>query len=90
MVIEISEYDIKGEIMKRLSEVIDPEIGADIVSMNLIKDVQVKDENGMYNVFIKMTLTIPGCPLMDMIVSSVKYKVSQVPKVKNVDVEIVF
>ncbi len=90
MVIEIPEYDIKGEIMKRLSEVIDPEIGADIVSMNLIKDVQVKDENGMYNVFIKMTLTIPGCPLMDMIVSSVKYKVSQVPKVKNVDVEIVF
>jgi len=76
----------KDMVMKKLSEVIDPEIGADIVSMNLIKDIQIKNND----IYIKMTLTIPGCPLADMIIADVKYKVSQLPNVKNVDVEIVF
>ncbi len=81
-----NENITKDMVMKKLSEVIDPELGIDIVSMNLIKDIRI--DGG--NVYIKMTLTIPGCPLMDVIVAEVKHKVSQIPGVKSVDVEIVF
>ncbi len=76
----------KDTVMKKLSEVIDPEIGADVVSMDLIKDVAINDGS----IHIKMTLTTPGCPLADMIIGEVKYKLSEIPGVKNVNVEIVF
>jgi metal-sulfur cluster biosynthetic enzyme len=52
-------------IFKKLAEVIDPELGIDIVQLGLIRSVEVSDNN-----FIKfvMTLTTPMCPFADMII----------------------
>ncbi len=80
----------ESDVIEKLKEVIDPEVGQDIISMDLLRGIKIEKKNDGYHIFIKMTLTIPGCPLMDMIVADVKYRVSQIPGVEDVDVEIVF
>lgn len=52
----------KALILDKLSTVIDPELGVDIVSLGLIYDVTFP-ESGLIKVHILMTLTTPGCPL---------------------------
>jgi metal-sulfur cluster biosynthetic enzyme len=76
----------KDAVLKELKEVIDPEIGLSIVDMNLIKDVKISGKD----VFIKMTLTTPFCPLASFIVESVKEKVKSIKGVGKVEVEVVF
>ncbi|MEQ9714591.1 MAG: metal-sulfur cluster assembly factor [Candidatus Asgardarchaeum sp.] len=76
----------KEEIMNALRSVIDWEIGVDIVSLGLIYDVQVKDDN---NVKVVMTLTTPGCPLQASLMEQVRAAVRSLG-VKNVEVELTF
>jgi metal-sulfur cluster biosynthetic enzyme len=76
----------KEKIIQALKEVIDPEIGVSLVEMNLIKDVLIEGEK----VKVKMTLTIPGCPLANQLVEDVKRKVESLEGVKEAEVELVF
>jgi metal-sulfur cluster biosynthetic enzyme len=76
----------KEKIIQALKEVIDPEIGVNLVKMNLIKDVLIEGEK----VKVKMTLTIPGCPLANQLVEDVKRKVESLEGVKEAEVELVF
>lgn len=75
----------KGEIRQALREVIDPEVGINLVDMNLIKDIKVDGER----VKVKMTLTIPTCPLSSYLTNQVKEKVESLPGVKSAEVELV-
>jgi metal-sulfur cluster biosynthetic enzyme len=47
-------------VLESLKEVIDPELGINIVDLGLIYSVEI-EENG--RITIAMTLTTPGCPL---------------------------
>lgn len=69
-----------------LKGVVDPEIGLDIVTLELIYNINVNDGK----VYIKMTLTTPMCPYGPMLIEEIKAKVSQLNGVKEVDVEVVF
>jgi metal-sulfur cluster biosynthetic enzyme len=55
---------LEEDIRIRLMEVIDPELGVDIVNMGLVYDVRA-DKNK--NAEIDVTLTTPACPLTDSI-----------------------
>jgi len=57
-----SRYD---EIMESLKEVIDPELGVNIVDLGLIYGLEWDDENDA--LVLRMTLTSAGCPLTDVI-----------------------
>lgn len=81
------EQDLKDNIMGALEQVLDPELGIDIVNLGLIYDVDM-DEAGKTTV--TMTLTSMGCPLAGTIVEQVKAALSDLPEVKEVDVNIVF
>jgi metal-sulfur cluster biosynthetic enzyme len=64
----LSEIDLPAEkydqVLEALKEVIDPEIGVNIVDLGLIYDLkQAEDES----LLIHMTLTSAGCPLTDVI-----------------------
>ena len=61
-----SELDPKlyDDIIEALKNVIDPEIGVNIVDLGLIYGLQ-KSEDG--NLLINMTLTSAGCPLTDVL-----------------------
>ena len=53
------------EISEALKDVVDPELGVNIVDLGLIYDLAWDDENDA--LIISMTLTSAGCPLTDVI-----------------------
>jgi metal-sulfur cluster biosynthetic enzyme len=75
----------KEAVNKALKEVIDPEVGIDIMQMGLIKEVKIEEDG----VRIKMTFTSPFCPLQHYIIEEVKEKVKGVGAAW-VDVEVVW
>ncbi|MBE2909074.1 metal-sulfur cluster assembly factor [Anoxybacillus flavithermus] len=75
---------MKEKIIEQLRYVIDPELGINVVDLGLIYDISVNEGN----VSILMTLTTPGCPLHDSIVSGVKRALLDIEGIKDVDVQI--
>jgi len=81
------EQEMKDSMMAALENVIDPELGIDIVNLGLVYDVQLADEDVAK---VTMTLTSIGCPMGPQIVDMVKTALSELPEVKDTDVNIVF
>ncbi len=77
---QVSEDDVK----EALSEVMDPEVGVDIVSLGLIEDIEVDGSS----VDVTMILTVPGCPLADQMVNDATDKVGDIEGVENASVEV--
>ena len=78
----------EAQVWEALHTVYDPEIPVDLVNLGLIYGVVVDQEAG--RVDIRMTLTAPGCGMGPVLVGDVEYRVSQVPNVRKVEVELVF
>ncbi|HQX36382.1 MAG TPA: metal-sulfur cluster assembly factor, partial [Microbacteriaceae bacterium] len=53
------------EVQEALKEVMDPELGINVVDLGLIYDLSWDEENDA--LVIHMTLTSAGCPLTDVI-----------------------
>ncbi|MGR3763526.1 metal-sulfur cluster assembly factor [Rossellomorea sp. NS-SX7] len=81
------DQDLKDNLMGALEQVVDPELGIDIVNLGLVYDVEL-DEEGKATV--TMTLTSMGCPLAGTIVDQVKAALSDIPEVKETEVDIVW
>ncbi|HID16305.1 MAG TPA: metal-sulfur cluster assembly factor [Candidatus Atribacteria bacterium] len=73
-------------VKRALSEVIDPEIGLNIVDLGLIYDIKLEDNK----VYIKMTLTVPGCPLGNFIMEQAREKVKEIEGIEDVNIELVW
>ncbi|HAW09605.1 MAG TPA: hypothetical protein DCX12_00745 [Chloroflexi bacterium] len=74
-------------IRDALSEVYDPEIGIDVVSLGLVYGVDL-DEKGLLTV--EMTLTSPFCPLASILESQVHAVCLPLPGIENVRVDLVW
>jgi len=81
------EESMKDSLLGALENVIDPELGIDIVNLGLVYNVDM-DEDGVVNV--EMTLTSMGCPMGPQIVEQVNTAVMELPEVKDVNVHIVW
>jgi probable FeS assembly SUF system protein SufT len=69
----------------------DPEIPVSIVELGLVYVCEVKErEQGGHRVEIQTTLTSPACPLGGVLAEDIRRKVTTVPGVSEVDVQIVF
>ena len=79
--------DLLSKVRASLFDVIDPELGVNIMDLGLIYGVFVDAEN---NVTVRMTLTTPGCPMSDSIKNGVKYRIRQMSEVGDITVELVF
>jgi len=51
------------QVLDALSNVMDPDLGKDLVTLNMIKDIAIDDKNVAFTV----VLTTPACPMKDMI-----------------------
>ncbi|WP_208558745.1 metal-sulfur cluster assembly factor [Marinilactibacillus kalidii] len=78
---------IKNQIMEAMEQVIDPELGIDIVNLGLIYEVNVF--NGGY-CEVKITLTTMGCPLADVITEDILNAMEAVPEITETDVKLVW
>ena len=57
------ELELFGKIEECLMDVIDPELGINVVDLGLVYDTWAEGSTAVVN----MTLTSPACPLTDMI-----------------------
>lgn len=78
--------ELHTAIIERLSRVIDPETGVDVVRMRLIEDLVV-DDNG--RVSYKFRPSSPLCPLAVPLSLMIQEAVASVPGVTGQDMEIV-
>ena len=69
-----------------LREVIDPELGYNIVDLGLVYGVGI--EGGVVDV--TMTMTTPGCPAQDYLVSGVEHRLAEEAGVTGVFVSVVW
>lgn len=70
-------------VRRALTTVVDPELGADIVDLGMLRDVSV-GTNG--DVVVDVALTIAGCPLRSQLRGDIEAAVSALPDVRSVDV----
>ncbi len=77
---------MEEKIREKLRQVIDPELGIDIVSLGLIYDIRY--EGGEAE--IDLTLTSPGCPLAGVIDMEIKKALAKLPEIKGLHIELVW
>jgi metal-sulfur cluster biosynthetic enzyme len=74
-------------VLEALKEVIDPELGINVVDLGLIYEVGITGAN----VRITMTLTTPGCPLHESIGAAVREALeTYMPGIGDVAVDLVW
>jgi probable FeS assembly SUF system protein SufT len=78
------------KVWDELKTVYDPEIPASIVDLGLVYQVDCAPVESGQHVVVVMTLTAPGCGVGPVLVEDVRSKVSRVPGVAEVDVQLVF
>jgi metal-sulfur cluster biosynthetic enzyme len=72
--------------MEVLRQVIDPELGCNIVDLGLIYSVEIRDDLAR----VTMTLTTPGCPMHDSISEGVRLALLGLDGVNDAEVEVVW
>lgn len=73
-------------VLAALRQVIDPEIGCNIVDLGLIYGTTITGTK----VTVQMTLTTPGCPMGESIAQGVQRALLGIEGVENAAVEIVW
>jgi metal-sulfur cluster biosynthetic enzyme len=71
---------LRQAILRRLSNVIDPETGVDVARMRLIEELAVDDEGRVSYTFRPSS---PLCPIAVFLVMSIKAAVAEVPGVNG-------
>ena len=74
-------------VIDALRKIYDPEIPVNIYDLGLIYDVIINEQGAVY---IKMTLTAPGCPVAQTFPGTVETEVKKVAGVSDATVELVW
>ena len=72
----------KDDVIKALSQVQEPELHKDLVSLNMIRDLVVERDRVTFTVM----LTTPACPMRSQIEKEAKQAVMAIPGVKSVEI----
>lgn len=78
--------ELETRVYDLLGSVIDPELGRSVTELNMVTGVSVIEAENLdaskpvYNVRIKLELTVPNCPLAEIITERVKEAVSKYPQ----------
>ncbi|MBX6371486.1 MAG: metal-sulfur cluster assembly factor [Acidothermus sp.] len=77
----------ESKVRELLRDVIDPEVGINIVDLGLLRGIEVQSDG---TVRVATTLTTPACPLGPYISEQIYGTIAQLPGVRDIDVEIVW
>jgi len=81
------EVELEREVWEALREVIDPELGINIVDLGLVYDVVVRDGR----VHVAVTMTTPACPLHAYLTDAIESVLWQkLPRIQGVEVKLVW
>lgn len=81
------ESDTIAQIREAIRQVIDPELGYNILDIGLIYDVAIDDEGA---VKVMMTTTTPGCPATNYLKTGTRESALSVEGVTSADVELTY
>ena len=76
----------EAKVWHALAQVIDPELGCNIVDLGLIYDVAIAGST----VSVQMTLTTPGCPMHESLANGVQMALLDMDGVEETEVRIVW
>ena len=87
--------DVERDLVLALKQVYDPDIQVNVYDLGLIYELKVSqkeqgDNGDLFNVYIKMSLTSPTCPIADDIIRDVEDAALNVPGVVEVKIELTF
>jgi metal-sulfur cluster biosynthetic enzyme len=75
------------KVMQSLRDVVDPEIGINIVDLGLVYNVDIQPEG----ILVEITMTTPTCPLHAVITRDAEQVLqSNFPEAKSVEIELVW
>ncbi len=74
------------QVRESLRQVIDPEVGLNLVDLGLIYDIRIHENH----VDVDMTVTNPNCPMHEVLISGVRNAVCRLPSVSECQVRLVF
>lgn len=77
----------RAQVLDALANVIDPELGLDIVDVGLVYRVDVTEDN---HIEIDFTLTTPGCPLANTIVEDIHREVAAATGIDAIDTNLIW
>jgi metal-sulfur cluster biosynthetic enzyme len=77
---------LRRAILERLSQVIDPETGVDVVRMRLIEDLTVDKDGSVSYTFRPSS---PLCPIAVPLSNAIQLAVAEVPGVISQDVNVI-
>ena len=77
-------------VWDQLKTVFDPEIPVNIVDLGLVYTCGISPVEDGNRIDITMSMTAPGCGMGDVLKSDIQRKLSGLPSVKDVNVQIVF
>jgi Mrp family chromosome partitioning ATPase len=69
-----------------LRQVIDPELGRNIVDLNMVRDLAFDPAQG--SVRFTLALTIPNCPMRERLVQEARAALERLPEVHKVDITV--
>lgn len=76
----------KEDVLESLKQVVDPEVGINIVDMGLVYDVKVEGERAD----ISMTLTSPACPFGPQIINGAEAVSLKLEGISEVGINVVW
>ena len=82
---------LKNKIIDILKQCYDPEIPIDLWNLGLIYNISIKKyDKERSDVEVLMSLTTPGCTMGQHMAEDIKTKVTHMPEINNVSVEVTF
>jgi len=78
---------LHDQVVAAIRKVYDPEMPVNVYELGLIYEVRVEDDG---QVFVRMTLTAPNCPVAGTLPGDVERAIREVPGVTGVKLELTF
>jgi probable FeS assembly SUF system protein SufT len=86
-----TDEQFEALVWEQLRTIYDPEIPINIVELGLIYECIISPHaDGGRSVYIRMTVTAPGCGMGEILVEEVRQKVGIIPTASQVQVDLVF
>jgi ATP-binding protein involved in chromosome partitioning len=73
----------EDQILKALSRMQEPELHKDLVSLNMVRDIEIKEDQVSFTI----VLTTPACPLKNQIESEARQAVEAIDGVHSVEIK---
>tara|TARA_Y100000590_G_C15742941_1_gene1020932 strand:- start:5911 stop:6252 length:342 start_codon:yes stop_codon:yes gene_type:complete len=80
----------KEKIISVIKTCYDPEIPVDLWNLGLIYNIDITNIKNKSNINITMTLTTPGCGMVDIIANNLKNELKKISGINEVNIDITF